>query len=155
MTLARAIYSAAEVILLDDVLAALDVHTARWIIKKCFQGDLVQGRTVLLVVSGHIHPSVLFAKLEQTHNVAMALPTAGYVVTLSSDGRVASHGPVQEVLDKDAELQKELEESEATDEKADEVVDAKAEEQPKKKGDGKLVVAEEIAEGHVGWPASK
>lgn len=51
MTLARAIYSSAEIILLDDVLAALDVHTARWIINNCFTGDLVRGRTVLLVVS--------------------------------------------------------------------------------------------------------
>jgi hypothetical protein len=34
-----------------QVLAALDVHTSRWIINKCFKGDLVRGRTVLLVVS--------------------------------------------------------------------------------------------------------
>ena len=37
------------------VLAALDVHTARWIIDKCFKGDLILGRTVLLVVS-HVFP---------------------------------------------------------------------------------------------------
>lgn len=95
------------------------------------------------------------ASLEQTHNVAMALPTAGYVVTLSSDGRIASHGPAEEVLKQDAELQKEVKESEIADEKADDIVDAKPEEQAKKKGDGKLIVAEEIAVGHVGWPASK
>lgn len=51
MTLARAIYSSAEIVLLDDVLAALDVHTARWIVDECFQGDLVQDRTIILVVS--------------------------------------------------------------------------------------------------------
>ena len=50
VTLARAIYSHADILLLDDVLAALDVHTAKWIIDKCFKGDLVRGRTVLLVV---------------------------------------------------------------------------------------------------------
>ena len=50
ITLARAIYSTAEVLLLDDVLAALDVHTAKWIADKCLTGDLVRGRTVLLVV---------------------------------------------------------------------------------------------------------
>jgi hypothetical protein len=33
------------------VLAALDVHTARWIVEKCFKGDLIRGRTILLVVS--------------------------------------------------------------------------------------------------------
>ena len=50
VTLARAIYSSADILLLDDVLAALDVHTAKWIIDKCFKGDLVRGRTVVLVV---------------------------------------------------------------------------------------------------------
>jgi hypothetical protein len=43
VTLARAIYSPAEILLLD-------VHTARWVIEKCFKGDLVRGRTVILVV---------------------------------------------------------------------------------------------------------
>lgn len=51
VTLARAIYSQAQILILDDVLAALDVHTARWVADKCLQGDLVRGRTVLLVVS--------------------------------------------------------------------------------------------------------
>ena len=51
VTLARAVYSQAQVLILDDILAALDVHTARWVVEKCLQGDLVRGRTVLLVVS--------------------------------------------------------------------------------------------------------
>ena len=51
VTLARAIYSTAEILLLDDILAALDVHTSKWIVDKCLKGDLVQGRTVILVVS--------------------------------------------------------------------------------------------------------
>ena len=68
VTLARAIYSSAETILLDDILAALDVHTyvlatrtsssliqlfhfrSKWIVDKCLQGDLVRDRTVVLVV---------------------------------------------------------------------------------------------------------
>ena len=50
VTLARAIYSRAEILILDDILAALDVHTAKWIVEKCLEGDLVRGRTVLLVV---------------------------------------------------------------------------------------------------------
>ena len=51
VTLARAVYSRAQILILDDILAALDVHTAKWIVDKCLQGDLVHGRTVLLVVS--------------------------------------------------------------------------------------------------------
>ena len=54
VTLARAVYSQAQILILDDILAALDVHTAKWIIEKCLQGDLVRGRTVLLVVSTSI-----------------------------------------------------------------------------------------------------
>jgi ABC-type phosphate/phosphonate transport system ATPase subunit len=50
ISLARAVYSPAKIVLLDDVLAALDVHTAKWVVDKCFKGDLVRGRTVLLVV---------------------------------------------------------------------------------------------------------
>jgi ABC-type multidrug transport system fused ATPase/permease subunit len=53
VSLARAIYSKAEIILLDDVLAALDVHTSTWIVKYCFGGDLVKERTVLLVVCAY------------------------------------------------------------------------------------------------------
>lgn len=51
ITLARAVYSPAEILLLDDVLAALDVHTAKLVVEECFNGDLIRGRTVLLVVS--------------------------------------------------------------------------------------------------------
>ena len=50
ITLARAVYSRADILLLDDVLAALDVHTSRWIVDKCFKGDLLKGRTIVLVV---------------------------------------------------------------------------------------------------------
>jgi hypothetical protein len=38
-----------------------DVHTSAWIVKKCLQGDLLKGRTVLLVVSivcSHHFPSI-------------------------------------------------------------------------------------------------
>lgn len=50
VTLARAIYSQSEIILLDDILSALDVHTSAWIVDKCFRGDLIKNRTILLVV---------------------------------------------------------------------------------------------------------
>ena len=34
VTLARAIYSRAQVLILDDILAALDVHTAKWVVGR-------------------------------------------------------------------------------------------------------------------------
>jgi hypothetical protein len=36
-----------------QVLAALDVHTSKWIVQQCLQGDLMRGRTVILVVRVH------------------------------------------------------------------------------------------------------
>ncbi|KAK2730037.1 ABC bile acid [Colletotrichum kahawae] len=49
VALARAVYSQSRVLLLDDPLAALDHNTAEFIVKKLFQGSLVEGRTVVLV----------------------------------------------------------------------------------------------------------
>jgi ABC-type multidrug transport system fused ATPase/permease subunit len=49
VALARAVYSRANILLLDDPLAALDHDTATYIVRKLFQGPLVQGRIVVLV----------------------------------------------------------------------------------------------------------
>ncbi|KAI5201784.1 P-loop containing nucleoside triphosphate hydrolase protein [Aureobasidium subglaciale] len=49
VALARAVYSRAKILLLDDPLSALDQQTAESIVAKCFGGDLVEGRTVILV----------------------------------------------------------------------------------------------------------
>ena len=50
VTLAHAIYSDASIPLLDGIIAALDVHTARFIVDKCLQGDLLQSPATILVV---------------------------------------------------------------------------------------------------------
>ncbi|KAH9829684.1 uncharacterized protein C8Q71DRAFT_887948 [Rhodofomes roseus] len=138
ITLARAIYSQAQTLLLDDVLAALDVHTSRWIVEKCFKGDLVRGRTVLLV----------------THNVSMASPIADYVVALGTDGRISSQGSIANALERDRKLAAEVAKEEAEIEKAEATVDEQAPEEVPKE-DGKLVVEEEVAVGHVGWQAMR
>jgi ABC-type multidrug transport system fused ATPase/permease subunit len=49
LALARAVYSKARILLLDDPLSALDHNTAESIVQKCFSGPLVQGRIVVLV----------------------------------------------------------------------------------------------------------
>ncbi|KAI0052512.1 hypothetical protein FA95DRAFT_1675194 [Auriscalpium vulgare] len=139
VTLARAIYSSAEIILLDDVLAALDVHTARWIVDKCFKGDLIRGRTLLLV----------------THNVAMASPIAEYVVSLGLDGTIASRGSVSEAISKDDILQEELQEELQEIQADDKEIDAESPDEKAKQADGKLILAEEVAEGHVSWDSLK
>ncbi|KAF8058246.1 hypothetical protein FPV67DRAFT_1565726 [Lyophyllum atratum] len=138
ITLARAVYSQAEILLLDDVLAALDVHTAKWIVQKCFAGDLIQGRTVLLV----------------THNVAMTRSIAGLVVSMGIDGTVKCHGSVSEVLSKDSFLVEELREEKEVVAKVESEVDSSPP-PDELKSDGKLILAEEIEEGHVSWAALK
>ncbi|KAL7627671.1 hypothetical protein AAE478_001864 [Parahypoxylon ruwenzoriense] len=49
VALARALYSKAPVILLDDVFSALDSKTSALLWKEAFCGDLLRGRTVVLV----------------------------------------------------------------------------------------------------------
>lgn len=48
VALARAVYSQAQVLLLDDPLSALDQQTAEWIATKCLAGPLMEDRTVVL-----------------------------------------------------------------------------------------------------------
>ena len=49
VALARALYSRANVLLLDDPLSALDHQTADFIVRELFNGPLIQDRTVILV----------------------------------------------------------------------------------------------------------
>ncbi|KAJ7680686.1 hypothetical protein DFH06DRAFT_1163946 [Mycena polygramma] len=137
VTLARAIYAETEIVLLDDVLAALDVHTSKWIVDKCLRGDLIKNRTVILV----------------THNVAMTSKIADFVVSLGLDGRVRSQGSVADALESDEQLAKEVVKEQETLEAAEKEIDSEpATEEPAKK-DGKLIIPEEIALGHVSWKA--
>lgn len=142
MTLARALYSSASIVLLDDPLAALDVHTAKDVVNKALRGDLVHNRTIILV----------------THNIPLAAPLADHVIALSKDGRVVSQGSINDALKASAELQAlaqkertaiEVEEKEGTDAVNDDA------ETKDKTAAGKLIVAEEKAMGHVEWAAIK
>ena len=49
VALARAMYSRAKILLLDDPLSALDHQTAESIVQKCFRGSLLEGRISILV----------------------------------------------------------------------------------------------------------
>lgn len=135
ITLARAVYSTANILLLDDILSALDVHTSRWIVDQCLAGDLLRGRTVLLV----------------THNVQLAQTVSDYIVLLRLDGTIQSCGPAVEVIGREKVLQEAITEEEAheLEIKLEEVMNIDGPKQAK----GKLIVAEEVALGHVGWPA--
>lgn len=75
VSLARAVYSRASILLLDDVLSAVDAHTAHHLYNECLKGELVRGRSVILV----------------SHHVQLCAPGASYVVALDN-GRVAFQG---------------------------------------------------------------
>ncbi|PPQ81930.1 hypothetical protein CVT25_013778 [Psilocybe cyanescens] len=75
VSLARAVYSRASILLLDDVLSAVDAHTAHHLYNECLQGDLMKGRTLILV----------------SHHVQLCAPGAAYIVALDN-GRVQFEG---------------------------------------------------------------
>ncbi|KAJ7645453.1 multidrug resistance-associated ABC transporter [Mycena polygramma] len=132
VSLARAIYSPASTILLDDVLASLDIHTSKWVVHNCLSSDLLQGRTVILV----------------THNVALACPISKWVVSLSLDGSVVQ-GPVDTVFKND-QLASAVEVEEERTEDVEPTSDSKD-----SAPIGKLIVAEKSQQGMVKWPTYK
>src|SRR6266702_578140 len=85
----------------------------------------------------------------------MASPLADYVVSLSKDGRIASRGSVSDALKKDKTLAKELAESARAVKDDEKTIDAEEPDETAKQADGKLILAEEIAEGHVSWDAGE
>ncbi|KAH8835448.1 hypothetical protein DL96DRAFT_1730898 [Flagelloscypha sp. PMI_526] len=139
ISLARAVYSSKPILLLDDVLSALDVHTSKWIVEECFSKELVQNRTVILV----------------SHAVALCRPIASYVISMDINGRVRSRGSASETLT-GSKIAKEVKEEKETLRKAAEEIDPQSEAATaSKKADGKLILAEETAEGHLSWAALK
>ncbi|KIY52609.1 hypothetical protein FISHEDRAFT_69710 [Fistulina hepatica ATCC 64428] len=75
VSLARAVYSRASVLLLDNVLSAVDAQTAYHLYHRCLQEDIMKGCTVLLV----------------SHHVHLCTPGAAYIVALDN-GRLLYSG---------------------------------------------------------------
>ena len=88
VTLARAIYSRAGILVLDDIFSAVDAHVGRHIFENCLNGELAAGRTRILV----------------THHVALCEPKTKYLVELG-DGGVLHSGFLSE-LREEGTLQK-------------------------------------------------
>ncbi|OJJ47560.1 hypothetical protein ASPZODRAFT_1715312 [Penicilliopsis zonata CBS 506.65] len=73
VSLARALYSSAKILVLDDVFSALDAHVGRHVLENALRGELAQGRTRILA----------------THHAAMC--QAAYSVRLA-DGTMVFAG---------------------------------------------------------------
>ena len=80
VNLARCLYSRAKTIYLDDILSAVDAHTAQFLADECLRSRLLQNRTCVLV----------------THQVELCLPVADYVVLLR-DGRIDRACPASDI----------------------------------------------------------
>ncbi|CAO3587547.1 unnamed protein product [Absidia cylindrospora] len=81
LAIARAVYSHAETVILDDCLSAVDIHTAKHLYDHCLKGELMIDRTIILV----------------THYVELCLEGADYIVAIK-DGCVETAGDPLEVL---------------------------------------------------------
>ena len=77
IALARALYSSAKTVILDDVLSAVDAQTAQHLHVNCLLGPLMRDRTVILV----------------SHAVNLVVPSAALVVMLDAGLVIASGTP--------------------------------------------------------------
>ncbi|CAM9514742.1 unnamed protein product, partial [Chrysoparadoxa australica] len=80
ISLARAVYSGADVMLMDDVLSAVDTHVGKHIFKHCIRG-LLKGKTRVLV----------------THQVGLTSKYADSVVVMSQSGAIQESGRVEDL----------------------------------------------------------
>ncbi|KAI9014437.1 P-loop containing nucleoside triphosphate hydrolase protein [Phycomyces nitens] len=80
VSLARAVYSRAKNVFMDDVLSAVDAHTAKHLYENCLIGPLMNSRTRILV----------------THHVKLCLNESAYVVHMNN-GRVDFFGSPEEL----------------------------------------------------------
>jgi hypothetical protein len=85
----------------------------------------------------------------QTHNVALASTVAQSIVTFNGKGNIISHTSAADALKNDAVFVQEFQTDHAIRQKADEEFD----QEPSEPVNGKLIVAEEMEEGHVSWDA--
>ncbi len=80
VTFARALYSRAGILVLDDIFSAVDAHVGRYIFERALTGELGVGRTRILV----------------THHVALCRSRTKYIVELG-EGTVEKVGFIQEL----------------------------------------------------------
>lgn len=104
VSFARALYSRAGTLILDDIFSAVDANVGRHLFEEALTGELGQGRTRILV----------------THHVALCLPKTKYSVLLGngtaihagSIDELRSTGQLEDILDHDLKKQAKKEKEE-------------------------------------------
>ena len=152
IALARAVYSNADLVLLDDVLSAVDPHVARSLFEGVLLGELA-GKTRIMVT-----------------NAIQFLPRADQIIILGSDGDIAFSGTYSEMrqsgLQTDqfassddiegvvpgAAINREREAQQTTDTVEEELMEEESDSSTDDDGPKKsLQEAEERAKGAISW----
>jgi len=88
----------------------------------------------------------------QTHNIALTKSLAELIVSVSAEGIVTSRGQdLSAVLASEPTLQADFRHGEEMIEADEALIDPPSEDKAERKVNGKLILAEEIQEGNVGW----
>ncbi|OAD04591.1 hypothetical protein MUCCIDRAFT_139587 [Mucor lusitanicus CBS 277.49] len=139
VSLARAVYSRAQNVLMDDVLSAVDAHTAKHLYQQCLLGPLMKDRTQILI----------------THHVNLCIQGSAHVVYVKEGHIQLSGSPADlrkagqlDLIFEESNVEQEEEEEE---EKQDQVASANDQEQqaPERKAPKVLVEKEGRAQGKV------
>ncbi|KAL8756702.1 MAG: hypothetical protein Q9199_002748 [Rusavskia elegans] len=83
VTFARALYSRAGILVLDDIFSAVDTHVGRQLFEEALTGELGKGRTRILV----------------THHLSLCLSRTAYAVSLNA-GTVEHAGFVKDLQER-------------------------------------------------------
>ena len=132
----------------------LTLFRSTTIVEECLQGDLVKGRTVILVVGASLLSCsagcVANTCPNQTHNIALAGPMASFVVTIGQDGAITGQ---ETDMDLSFSSNPALMEAARRDAEGSEISSKEVTLLAKKETpiDGKLILKEEISHGRVDW----
>ncbi|KAG2235405.1 hypothetical protein INT48_005755 [Thamnidium elegans] len=97
VALARAVYSRAKNVLMDDVLSAVDSHTAKHLYEECLMGPLMKNRTRILV----------------THHIKLCIKGCSILVhidggragVVGSPADLRQSGELQKIIEEDNEFE--------------------------------------------------
>jgi len=140
--LARAVYFDADIVIMDDVLAAVDAHVSAHLLENCITNPAALGKKTRILVTHHLE----------------ATPLADMIVVVDN-GKIAQQGKYADLKEKEGIFRTLLEEygQEKEEEKEEEEEVEPAEKElnriaSKKKGSGyKLMMDEERNTGSVSW----
>lgn len=83
----------------------------------------------------------------------MVASISEFVVSLGSDGQILSQGTISDALEKNLNLKLDVAKEIEIEEKAEEEIDSD-QINLQKEAEGKLILEEEVAEGHISWASS-